>query len=184
MSSSVSYFRGAPITYCLCSTLFLGTLFTSLWERLYAQLSLESAQQVLSYRSELWRLLTSSMLLSDNLIAAGVTCFLLFQLRFFERQMGSSKFGAYVTLFTLLDMASRAGMLAIPGLGEHGVASGPFHLVFGLIPLYIRACSAPPPPPTRTHVPHALLCARLTSHPHPLLLPSWQALCLCSTLMP
>ena len=135
-----AYFRGAPITLCLCSTVVLGTLLTGSLPRLYDALSLTSAASVLSYRAELWRLLTSSLLLSDSLPAAGLSAYLLYHLRLFERQMGSSKFGAYVTVCTLVDIGARAAFLAIPRVGSGGVAAGPFHIIFGLLPLYFRAC--------------------------------------------
>ena len=137
-----SPFRGAPITLCVCSSLLLGTFLAGSIPKLRQALALESAASVLApHRLELWRLATSSLLLCDNLVAAGVSAYLLFHLRLFERQMGSSKFGAYVTLCTLADMGARAAFLALPGrVGAHGVASGPLHLIFGLLPLYFRAC--------------------------------------------
>ena len=140
-------FRGAPITLCLCSTLVLGTFLAGSLPKVRQALALESAASVLApHRAELWRLLTSSLFLCDNLVAAGVSAYLLFHLRFFERQLGSSKFGAYVTLSTLADAGARAAFLALPGgVGALGVASGPLHLIFGLLPLYIRAWGIPPP---------------------------------------
>jgi membrane associated rhomboid family serine protease len=134
-------FRGAPITLCLCSTLVVGTFLAGSIPKVHQALALESAASVLApHRAELWRLLTSSLCLCDNLVAAGVSAYLLFHLRFFERQLGSSKFGAYVTLSTLADMGARAAFLALPGgVGALGVASGPLHLIFGLLPLYFRA---------------------------------------------
>jgi membrane associated rhomboid family serine protease len=144
-------FRGAPITLCLCSTLVLGTFLAGSLPKVRQALALESAASVLApHRAELWRLLTSSLCLCDNLVAAGVSAYLLFHLRFFERQLGSSKFGAYVTLSTLADAGARAAFLALPGgVGALGVASGPLHLIFGLLPLYIRAWAAPPRALTR-----------------------------------
>ena len=153
-------FRGAPITLCLCSTLVLGTFLAGSLPKVRQALALESAASVLApHRAELWRLLTSSLFLCDNLVAAGVSAYLLFHLRFFERQLGSSKFGAYVTLSTLADAGARAAFLALPGgVGALGVASGPLHLIFGLLPLYIRAWGIPPARDThcRGRAPHSL----------------------------
>lgn len=137
---ATSAFRGAPITLCVCSSIVLGTFLTGSIPRLHQALALESAAAILR-RAEVWRLATSSLLLCDNLVAAGMSAYLLFHLRLFERQMGSSKFGAYATLCTLVDMGARAAFLALPGgVGAQGVASGPLHLIFGLLPLYFRAC--------------------------------------------
>lgn len=169
-------FRGAPITLCLCSTLVLGTFLAGSLPKVRQALALESAASVLApHRAELWRLLTSSLFLCDNLVAAGVSAYLLFHLRFFERQLGSSKFGAYVTLSTLADAGARAAFLALPGgVGALGVASGPLHLIFGLLPLYIRAWGIPPPardtprashwPETRPSLP-SLLRTRMAPPP-------------------
>ncbi len=152
MPTHNTWFTGAPVTQFLCYTVLSFSLFTGLWDKLYAALALKSAVSVLSYHAELYRLLTSSLLFCDNMIAAAFAAYLLFYLRLFERQMGSSKYAAYVTLCTLVDMGARAAFLAMPGgLGAEGVASGPFHIIFGLLPLYVRAYPAagdcPPHPP-------------------------------------
>jgi membrane associated rhomboid family serine protease len=135
---AASSLRGAPITKCLCYTVMLGTFFSQLWPKLFDRLSLDAAPAVLR-RGELWRLATSSLLLCDNFVAAGVSAYLLYHLRMFERQMGSSKFGAFLTLASLADAGARAAFLLVPGAGAQGVASGPFHVIFGLLPLYFRA---------------------------------------------
>jgi len=161
-------FRGAPITLCLCSTLVLGTFLAGSLPKVRQALALESAASVLApHRAELWRLLTSSLCLCDNLVAAGVSAYLLFHLRFFERQLGSSKFGAYVTLSTLADAGARAAFLALPGgVGALGVASGPLHLIFGLLPLYIRAWAAPAR--ARSHATRVALPGETRPSPPPL----------------
>ena len=130
--------RGAPITKLLsvlCVSLtFLGeTVFPRIADRLI----LSRAASVLKH-GEVWRLFTSSLFLCDGLVTALVSAGLLYSLRLFERQMGSSKFAAFIFVGTGLDAASRLAYLTIPGLGLRGVASGPFHIIFSLLPLYFR----------------------------------------------
>ena len=146
-------FRGAPVTLILAYTVFGGSFFAGLWPKLGGALSLASPAQLLSSRPEVWRLFTSSLLLCDDFGGALVTSYLLYQLRLFERQMGSSKFAAFVCLGTAVDGAARLGFLALPAFGARGVSAGPFQVVMGLLPLYYCACApcpcgpAPPPPP-------------------------------------
>jgi len=101
------------------------------------KLLLTRASSVL-LRGETWRLLSSSLLLCEDMVTAMVMGGMLYSLRLFERQMGSSKFGAFVFVGTALDVASRLAFLAIPGVGSKGVAAGPFHIIFSLLPLYFR----------------------------------------------
>ncbi len=59
--------------------------------------------------------------------------------------MGSSKFAVFEALSTAAAVASRAAIAAAvpsstPAL--HGLASGPYHLIFGLLPLYVRLVPA------------------------------------------
>ena len=132
-------FRGAPLSKVLAYSCFLGPLVGSFVSRgLLSSLTLSSSRHVYGPRPEIWRLFTS-ILSCDALIAAGVSCYLLWKLRLFERQMGSSKFAAFVVSSGLVAVAARAGLVAIPFLGAAGLSSGPFHVIFGLIPLYFCA---------------------------------------------
>ena len=129
--------RGAPITKLLITSTLCITLLTELWPRVGEKLLLSRASSVL-LRGESWRLLSSSLLLCEDMVTAMVMGGMLYSLRLFERQMGSSKFGAFVFVGTALDVASRLAFLAIPGVGSKGVAAGPFHIIFSLLPLYFR----------------------------------------------
>jgi membrane associated rhomboid family serine protease len=137
--SEVSGFRGAPVTSLLYYTIFGGTFLAGLVPKLGAQLALASPAQLFSARPEVWRLFTSSLLMCDELGGAIVASFLLYRLRLFERQMGSSKFAAFVCLGTAVDSVARLGFLALPVLGARGVAAGPFQVVMGLMPLFYCA---------------------------------------------
>ena len=129
-------FRGAPVTQLLTYLTLGGTLLSGVIPRLPAALSLARPSQL----PQAWRLLTSSLLLCDDLGAALVAAYLLYRLRLFERQMGSSKFAAFVCLGTAADGLARLAFVALPALGGGGgVASGPFQVVMGLLPLYFRA---------------------------------------------
>ena len=77
---------------------------------------------------------------------AGVTAWLLFRLRLFERQMGTPKFAAFVATSTAVAAAARAALVTVPWLGAAGLASGPWHVVFGLLPLYFCARASRPRP--------------------------------------
>ena len=133
--------RGAPLTKVLASLLFVGPLVSFLGgERALAALTLTSSRQVWGARTEPWRLLTS-LLTADALLNAGVSYSLLWALRLFERQLGSSKFAAFVASSALAAAASRAALAAVPALGGAGFAAGPFHVMFGLLPLYYSECA-------------------------------------------
>ena len=161
----LSGFRGAPVTLLLTYTVLGGSFLTNVaGPKLGAALALTSPAQVFAARPEVWRLLTSSLLLCDDFGAALVASFLLYRLRLFERQMGSSKFAAVVCLGTAVAALARAAFLAAPGLGARGVAAGPFQVVMGLLPLYYCALGLHPARPRPSRL---LLPPRLGSHPPP-----------------
>lgn len=128
---------GAPVTKLLAASTFLGAFLGAWAPRALAALKLGAPRQVFE-RGEAWRVVTS-MLFCDSLVAAGVSSFLLFRFRVFERQMGSSKFAAFVAMAAAAAAAARVGLVAIPALGAAGLASGPLHVVFGLVPLFFCA---------------------------------------------
>lgn len=131
-------FRRAPITKVLVMGCAAASMLCAWVPGAGAALALSAPSQVLSRAPELWRLLTS-LAFADTAGAAAAACFLLYRFRLFERQMSSSKFGAFVAASTAFAAASRVGLVALPVVGAAGLASGPFHLVFGLLPLYYRA---------------------------------------------
>lgn len=98
----------------------------------------DDRSQVLS-SLQLWRLFTS-LWPSSNLMEGIVSWFLLYRFRLFEREMGSSKFAAFCLLSSVVAMAARAGLLAaVPSTVMRGIASGPYHIIFGLFPLFFHA---------------------------------------------
>ena len=132
----MSTFKGAPITKVIGFSCFLGPLLgTLISPSALSFFTLSSARQIVGERHDLWRLVTS-MLTCDALVAASVSCYLLWNLRLFERQMGSSKFAAFLFTSGICNAAARFGLILIPFLGTAGLASGPFHVIFGLLPLY------------------------------------------------
>ncbi len=136
----MSTFKGAPITKIVGFSCFLGPLLgTLISPSVLSFLTLSSARQIVGgERHDFWRLVTS-MLTCDALVAASVSCYLLWNLRLFERQMGSSKFAAFLLSSGVFNAAARYGLILIPFLGTTGLASGPFHVIFGLLPLYFCA---------------------------------------------
>lgn len=161
-------FRGAPLTKVLAYSCFLGPFVGSFISRgLLSTLTLSSSRHVYGPRPEIWRLFTS-ILTCDALIAAGVSCYLLWKLRLFERQMGSSKFAAFVVSSGLVAVAARGGLVAIPILGAAGLSSGPFHVIFGLMPLYFCAYIVD----RERGLPTGLASLSPHSHSHP-----WQTRC-------
>lgn len=132
-------FRGAPLTKVIALSCFLGPLMgTFVSPSVLAAFTVSSPLQVLGPRYNFWRLVTS-MLACEGLVAAGVSCCLLWNLRLFERQMGSSKFAAFLLSSGIFAASARVGLLLIPWVGVTGLASGPFHVIFGLLPLYFCA---------------------------------------------
>jgi membrane associated rhomboid family serine protease len=83
-----------------------------------------------------WRLFTSQ-LACESLAEGGVTWFLLYKFRSFERQMGTAKFVAFMICIIAVAAAGRLGLAVLlesrSGGGGAGVASGPYELVFALL---------------------------------------------------
>jgi membrane associated rhomboid family serine protease len=86
---------------------------------------------------QVWRLFTS-LLLTESLGECAVSGFLLYTFRLFERQLGSSKFAVFLLLASAVAVAARGALVAlVPETAMHGLASGPYHIIFGLLPLYL-----------------------------------------------
>lgn len=64
--------------------------------------------------------------------------FVLYTFRTLEQEYGSSKYIVFVILSTLLGIITRTVLISLPSTVMHGLASGPYHIIFGLLPLYIR----------------------------------------------
>lgn len=64
--------------------------------------------------------------------------FILYTFRTLEQEYGSSKYIVFVILSTLLGTITRTILISLPSTVMHGLASGPYHIIYGLLPLYIR----------------------------------------------
>lgn len=122
----------------------------------YPSLSLtyhaDSRDQVLG-RAQMWRHVTS-LLPFEGLAEALLGVLLLYrQGRSMERLLGSSKYSLFVLLASVAAVGCRLGLISsLPSPGLHaplgggaphswirtGLASGPYHVIFGLLPLYYR----------------------------------------------
>lgn len=123
----------APVTKALLA-LGIATTVLGLSNRLRGQLDISNAAAVLQ-GGQWWRLFTS-LLPSDSFAEGLVAWLLLYWFRGFERQMGSGKFALFALLAGAWAVVTRAGLLAVPGLG--GLSSGPYELLFGLFVYYHR----------------------------------------------
>jgi membrane associated rhomboid family serine protease len=131
-----STFRGAPLSKALAiSSLSLFALLSVVPTSIF---SLSSASQIYSSRPQLARLLTSALIPDPN-FGSLVIAFLIYQLRVLERALGTPKFAVFFASSTLFAAATRAALIAAPIASTAGLASGPLHVVFGLLPLYFCA---------------------------------------------
>ena len=135
-------FRGAPLSKVLTLSTLCSFALLSIAPTLSSSLfALTSASQILSPRLQLYRLFTSALIPGPN-FASVVIAYLVYNLRVIERQMGSPKFAAFLASSTLFAAAARAAIVTAPLVSATGLASGPLHVVFGLLPLYFCARSA------------------------------------------
>jgi membrane associated rhomboid family serine protease len=136
-SSSLSGFHNAPVSKTLLILSVASTFLCEAIPRLAPFIFLTSRDDLIT-KGQVWRLLTS-LLPCDSLPAGLATWLLLYWFRFFERQLGSSKFAAYVTFSVFLAIVSRLSLAALPRnviVGVSGFSAGPAFIALGLVPLY------------------------------------------------
>lgn len=136
-------FRGAPLSKVLTMSTLCSFALLSIAPALSpSYFALTSASQILAPRLQLYRLFTSALIPGPT-FASVVIAYLVYNLRVIERQMGSPKFAAFLASSTLFAAAARAALVTVPLVSATGLASGPLHVVFGLLPLYFCAPRAP-----------------------------------------
>jgi len=135
--SSLSGFHNAPVSKALLIFSVASTFFCEAIPRVAPFVFLTSRDDLIN-KGQVWRLITS-LLPCDSLPAGLATWLLLYWFRFFERQLGSSKYAAYVTFSAILAAVTRLLLIALPRNGIVGVAgfsAGPAFIALGLVPLY------------------------------------------------
>jgi len=96
----------------------------------------DSSQILISH--QLWRLFTS-LFPSESLMEGLLSWYILYTFRILEQEYGSSKYVIFIILSTILGILSRLLYIStISSTVMTGIASGPYHIIYGLLPLYIR----------------------------------------------
>ena len=136
--NSLSGFHNAPISKALLVCSVASTLFCEAIPRAASFVFLTSRDDII-FKGQVWRLVTS-LLPCDSFPAGLATWLLLYWFRFFERQLGSSKFAAYITFSTVLTILTRVSLCFLPRndlVGLNGFLAGPAFIALGLVPLYV-----------------------------------------------
>ena len=135
--SSLSGFHNAPVSKALLIFSVASTFLCEAIPRVAPFVFLTSRDDLIN-KGQVWRLITS-LLPCDSLPAGLATWLLLYWFRIFERQLGSSKYAAYVTFSAIVAVITRLLLIALPRNGIVGVAgfsAGPAFIALGLVPLY------------------------------------------------
>lgn len=123
--------EGAPITQGIAIVTLISSLLTD-----PAVVSLNARALV---NGQLWRILTYAFPFgnSSQLIIGTI---LLYNLRIFERFMGSRKYGAFLVLSASVSTLSTIGIMSLFNSVDIEIypASGPFFLIYSLLPLFYR----------------------------------------------
>jgi len=131
LHSGPSGFQNAPISKGLLVLTGFFSIGASVM-RLHNQLDFADLNSII-YSYQPWRLITSHLFFSSpGELLFGLI--LIYFFRLFERQMGSAKFGGYLTvIFTLSTMVQIASYVLIPSAR---FTSGPYAFIFACFILY------------------------------------------------
>lgn len=91
------------------------------------------------FLGEIWRIVTSQYCFSSTVEAVS-GLILIYNLRVFERMLGSKKFAAFLTLSWCVTVASEMAMSILCSVASYRyiAAPGPFFFIYALLPMFHR----------------------------------------------
>jgi len=132
MFAGASGFYNAPLLKFITFSTGIATLIPFPFKK---HLELTTLESLLPGHLEVWRLITNNFFFTSALEGM-LGIFLLYHFRLFERQMGSSKFAAFVTTTWSVSALVTVAGFAIFNPSRGHSAPGPYPLIFALLVQY------------------------------------------------